>query len=602
MDIAPLFAAALSRHGDGAPAEALAAYREILKAVPDAGGVWLASGLALQDMASAQTARRAFLRALALDPGSTAARGALAGLLLAAGEASDALIQYRLAIMGDPLSADLHNNLGNTLGALGRREEAARAFRQAIALAPAAPQPYANLAALLIDADHPREAIPVCRRALVIRPSDPGAWNNLGTALMETGADEAALSAFRRALALAPDFAAAAVNLSAALIDLGDIGGAVRLCRNGITLQPGDAASYNNLGNALRADGRLPQAEQVFSRALRLAPGDAEIHYNMSSVLLKMGRFAEGWREFEWRRLIPRSPFRRHPLPGPAWDGGPLNGRTLLIDAEQGLGDVLQFARYAPVIAANAGGTVLLRVYPALIRLMRGLPGLGGVVSTDGALPAYDCHIPLMSLAGMTGAGTGGAPVPVPYLTADPGLADAWRQRLEPSRGRRVGLVWAGAPRPEQRGAHLLDRRRSMSLALFHDVLRIGGIQWISLQKGEAAAATAGLPPDVHVFDAMSEVRDFADTAALVSVLDLVIAVDTSVAHLAGALGKPVWLLSRFDGCWRWLEGEVRSPWYPTMRVFHQTARGDWASVVITLGAALRRWRDDGRDEVNFDQ
>jgi hypothetical protein len=256
-----------------------------------------------------------------------------------------------------------------------------------------------------------------------------------------------------------------------------------------------------------------------------------------------------------------------------------------LLYAEQGLGDVLQFIRFVPLAVERAQGPVVLQVYPSLQRLLGQVPGVSVVVSTDDPLPAFDCHLPLMSLPAVLGCAP--TAVAVPYLTADTGLVEGWRRRLAPLPGRKVGLCWAGAPRPEQRGAHRMDQRRSLPLAALAGLLGVPGLSWVSLQKGDPAAQLRAVPGAGAIFDAMDDVGDFADTAALASVLDLVVSVDTSVAHLGAALGRPVWLLDRCDGCWRWLAGRDDSPWYPTMRIYHQTAWGDWDPVLRRLAADL---------------
>ncbi|MDR3435830.1 tetratricopeptide repeat-containing glycosyltransferase family protein [Telmatospirillum sp.] len=559
MDVDRLFAMALAKHQDGFLDEAVATYQQVLASIPDAIPAWVNLGLAWQGLGHLPQAASALCRAVVLAPES-------------------------------PMAVDLCNDLGNLLSAQRRFAEAETIFHRAISLGPEFAQPYNNLAAMQVDAGEPAAALAACRRALAIQPENPQAFNNLGNALMELGQTEAAVGAFMRALSLQPDFAEAATNLSGALIDQGASEAAIALCRQAIALRPEQADVYNNLGNALREAGRLAEAAKVFQRALWLAPDDAEIHYNASSVLLKRGDFAAGWREFEWRKRTERSAFRKMPLPGPEWNGQSLHGKTLLLYAEQGLGDVLQFVRYVPEIAARVGGPVVLRVFPPLRRLLTGFPGTVAVVSTDDPLPDYDCHMPLMSLPMCCGTVLETIPAAVPYLFAEPSAVQGWRDRLAAFPGRKVGLVWAGDPRPHQRGAHLMDRRRSLALAQFVDALRVPGIQWISLQKGGAGLQARMPPAGADLWDPMDEIGDFADTAALVSALDLVVTVDTSVAHLAGGLGKPFWLVSRFDGCWRWLDGCEHSPWYPTARIYHQTAWSDWRPVLRRLSLDLARW------------
>ncbi len=584
-----LFAAAVARHQSGDLAGAAALYRHVAALLPEAAAPLVNLGFAWQGLGRHDLAVGAHDRALCLDPGKAAAWAGRGGALMAAGRRDQAARSLERSVHLDPFGVEALNNLGTVLAAQGRTAAATFVLRRAVLLGPDNPQPYNNLGAALIEAGAAAESLVACARALMLRPDNPEGENNLGNALMELGRTEEATAAFRRALVLRPDFPEACTNLSSGLIDQGACRQAVLACRRAIVLQPDDAKAYNNLGNALRGAGLLDPAARAFHQALRLAPDDAEIHYNASAVLLKLGRLREGWAEFEWRKRTERSAFRNTPLPGPEWDGGGLDGRTLLLYAEQGYGDVLQFVRYAPLVAAAGGGTVVLRVYPSLVRLLADLPGVAAVVSSDDPLPPYHCHLPLMSLPQRLETVLETIPAATPYLSADPAAARRWRQRLAGLSGLKVGIAWAGDPRVRERGAHLMDRRRSMSLAAFDEVLRIPGIDWVSLQKGAAAEQARTPPAGTALVDPMDEVGDFADTAALIAALDLVVTVDTSVAHLAGALGKPVWILSRFDGCWRWLEARDDSPWYPSARLYRQAAWGDWTSALGHLAADLRR-------------
>jgi tetratricopeptide (TPR) repeat protein len=584
-----LFASAVAKHRSGDSAGAIPLYKQVAQLLPEASSPLINLGFAWQGLGRHDLAIGAHSRAICLEPGNAAAWGGQGNALLALGRMDQAVMSHSRSVLLDPIGIEGLNNLGNALAAQGRREAAIAVFHRALVLGPDHPQPYNNLGAVLIETGANAEGFVACVRALTLNPDNPEGQNNLGNALMELGRTEEAMEAFGRALALHPDFPEACTNLSGSLIDRGACREAIQICQRAISLQPEDAKAYNNLGNALRGAGDLDGAERVFLQALRLAPDDAEIHYNASAVLLKQGNLREGWAEFEWRKWTERSAFRKSPLPGPEWDGGMLEGKTLLLYAEQGYGDVLQFVRYAPLVAARSGGTVVLRVYPPLVTLLSGLPGVASVHATEDPLPDYDCHLPLMSLPYRLGVDDIPAAIP-PYLSFDPRLAESWQARLAGLSGYKVGLAWAGDPRAEERGAHLMDQRRSLPLAAFEDSLRIPGIRWISLQKGAAAAQARTPPQGTALLDFMDEIRDFSGTAALISSLDLVVSVDTSVAHLAGALGKPVWILSRFDGCWRWFDGRADSPWYPTARLYRQAVWGDWTPVLANLAADLRRF------------
>jgi tetratricopeptide (TPR) repeat protein len=465
-----------------------------------------------------------------------------------------------------------------------RRLEAAEAgYRRVLALCPAAAQVWQGLGDLLRESGRLEAALAPYRRSARLDPGPALPLACLAGTLKLLGDPAGAAAAARQALARRPDDVAARLNLGAALRDLGAFAAAEAMDRRVVALAPGLPQAYNNLGNALHHLRRPREALAPFARALLLRPDYPEARYNRSLAHLLAGDDAAGWAEYEWRWR------RREAPPGrgfdrPQWTGEPLAGRTLLLHAEQGHGDTLQFLRYLPLVAAR-GGRVLLEVQPALLRLAATVAGAAAVFAQGAPLPAFDCHCPLMSLPLACKTTLATIPARVPYLQADAAARAAWLRRLEDGR-LRVGLVWAGDPRPHLPAAAVIDRRRSLPLSVLAPLGTVAGVRLISLQKGSAAAEPR--PPGLDLFDPTAELGDFADTAALVAALDLVISADTAVAHLAGALGRPVWLLSRFDGCWRWLLERDDSPWYPTLRLFRQASPGDWSGVVAALTAALR--------------
>jgi hypothetical protein len=329
---------------------------------------------------------------------------------------------------------------------------------------------------------------------------------------------------------------------------------------------------------------RLDEAMESFERALALNPQEPEAHFQQAMCRLALGDFAEGWRQYEWRWKARQLESSVRDMAAPLWLGAEdLGGRTVLLHGEQGFGDVLQFCRYAPAVAAR-GGRVVLEVLAGLERLLARLDGVERIVTRGHPLPPCDVHAPLMSLPLALGAG----PEAPPYLSPDPADVARWAERLAGVDALKVGLCWAGGARPDQPVARAIDLRRSLSLEAFAPLAGIAGVRFYSLQKGPPAAQLASLPwAGPPIVDWTGELNDFADTAALVSQLDLVIACDTSTAHLAGGLGRPVWILNRFDTCWRWGVGREDSPWYPTARLFNQSAAGDWAGVVEAVKAEL---------------
>lgn len=447
--------------------------------------------------------------------------------------------------------------------------------------------------------------------------------NRQGVALARLGRNEAALAAFDRVLAIQPDHVAALSNRANVLHLLGRLDAALASNDRALSLDPRDIeVLYNrglilgelerfedalscydrviearpehtralgNRGAVRQVLGRIDAAIADFVRVQALRPGDAVARFNESLARLSIGDFAEGWHRYESRWGTPMHPIRRR-FDQPQWRGEALPaGCTILLHAEQGYGDTLQFCRYAPLLARRA--RVVLEVPPPLRRLLSTLSGELRIVGEGEALPGFDLHCPLLSLPLAFGTTLATIPGQTPYLRADPAQVAAWRARLSPLDGLKVGLVWAGESGRAVPEAAARDRRRSIALARLAPLAAVPGVQFVSLQKGDAAAQAATPPPGMVLHDWTDELGDFADTAALVAALDLVISVDTAAAHLAGALGRPVWVLNRFDACWRWLRDRADSPWYPSARLFRQPAPGAWQKVIGKLAAALDQLR-----------
>lgn len=490
------------------------------------------------------------------------------------------------------VDADLCHALAVDLQNSGRCAEAETFYRAALALAPDRPDSWCNLGLTVLHEGRAAEAVECERQALRIDPDNVEALNNLGIALHALNALSEAENHFRAVLRLDPDHANATLNLGVIRQSLGHLEEAARLYRRARKLGVDEARVCNNLALALAELGQLEAAESVCRDALAANPEYPEAAVNLGMILLTQFRFAEGWWWYEARWRVP--PLVSLPqLPAATrWTGvEPIAGKTVLLLGEQGFGDVLQFCRYAAMVA-GLGARVILAVPAPLSRLMGTLAGVDQVVSQEDGLPAFDLHCPLLSLPLAFATAEHTIPWKVPYLAADPDAVAAWRSGLPPAgktaasaAGLRIGLVWAGASRPQQPHAAAIDRRRSMALAQMAPLAALPGNVLVSLQLGPAAAQIDSAP--LRLLDVADRLTDFADTAALVAALDLVITVDTAVAHLAGALGKPVWLLSRHDACWRWGRDRVDSPWYPTMRLFRQTTPGDWAGVMQRVTAAL---------------
>ena len=354
-------------------------------------------------------------------------------------------------------------------------------------------------------------------------------------------------------------------------------------CRRALELKPDHAEAHNNLANVLRDLGRTAECEPCFRRALDFRPDNADFHHNLAGLMLLTGDYQRGWPEYEWRLQLPG--FARE-FTRPRWQGELLAGRTILIHCEQGLGDTLQFVRFAPFVK-QLGATVLLECPPDLIRLLRTAAGIDDIMPHGSPLPRFDVQVPLMSLPGLLRTTLATIPAAVPYLTADPEATERWRQELACYSGFKIGIVWQGNPRFAQPQCRAADQRRSPSLAQFEPIARLPGVRLFSLQKGYGTEQLAQWQSRWNIVNLGERLGDFMETAAVMSNLDLVISPDTSPVHLAGALGVPVWTVLPFRGCWRWLLDREDSPWYPTMRLVRQPRPGAWGAVFEQLAREL---------------
>jgi Tfp pilus assembly protein PilF len=422
------------------------------------------------------------------------------------------------------------------------------------------------------------EAILCYREALRHNPGHAEAWSNLGLALHDREGSAEAETCCREALRLNPEYADAHSNLGNILQARDDLEGATSHYREALRLNPGHAKACHNLGNALRSLGRRTEALACYDRALALDPEHAEMHLSRALLRLEMGDFVQGWSEYEWRWRCPE--FSLPPYPQPLWNGSPLSGRTILLHADHGLGDTLQFIRYAPLVS-HLGGRVLVACQKPLARLLSTCPAVVEVIAEGEPLPAFDVYAPLMSLPRILGTTLATVPANIPYLSADPGLVAHWGRALAPLSGFKVGIVWQGNP------GYRRDRERSFPLAQLAPLSRIPGVQLISLQRGPGREQLGALTAP-FVLDLGDRLGDFHDDAAVLQNLDLVIAADTSLAHLAGALGVPTWLALPLAPDSRWLVGRDDSPWYPNHRLFRQRRRGDWDHVFDRIAEALR--------------
>jgi Flp pilus assembly protein TadD len=479
-----------------------------------------------------------------------------------------------------PHSALPYHWLGTALEWLGDWDAAAGCYRRALQLQPDSPGVYGSLGRLRCKQGAYRDAVQSCRRALALAPQRHEIYNLLGHALVNIGDYGAAVEVYRRALALKPDSAYTVYGLGCLFERHGDLDSAAESYRLVLKLDPGLVEAHLHLGITHFLQGELGKATECFNRVRDLAPDDAEAHTFLGHIHLLEGNFPLGWREHEYRWRTPHFARDGRRLTQPLWTGASLEGARILLHAEQGLGDTLQFVRYVSLVAAR-GGDVVLEVQPRLHRLLALTPGVGAVIRRGDALPEIDWHCPLLSLPLAFATDLHSIPAPVPYVFPDPALVEAWRQRLA-AKSLAIGLAWAGNP------AFAYERWRSIPLAMLAPLTNLQGATFYSLQMGRPANQVKALGSRVRLVDLQHEQQDFADTAAIVANLNLVISIDTSVAHLAGAMGKPVWILLHRSPDWRWLLDREDSPWYPTARLFRQSRLGDWRDVLSRVERELR--------------
>ena len=538
--------------------------------------------LRLQEQGRLNEAQDLYLELLTLAPDHADAHNNLGMIHFAQRRPQEAEILFRQAISLRPTTASYRFNLGNSL-MLGRRyEEAVTEFQKALDIQPNYPDAWSNAANALFALGRYAEADTFLDRALDARPGFPEAWNIRGTLRMAQHKFEEAIGALSRALALKPDYSEAYANLGAALTKRSQLAEGEVALRKSLSLQPHFASALSNLGNNLYQQGRFKEAESCYRRAVALAPDSPEMRHNLSMTLLYQGDFTEGWQEYEFRTSVVRP----RPSDRPRWNGEPLEGRTLLVSVEQGLGDALQFVRFLPLLKQQAGaGRILFECFPELARLLQTVSGCDELLLWNRTTPPetpHDSWIQLMSLPHLLHTDLNAIPAAIPYVRPNPDLVAAWRERLQADTRFKIGLVWAGNP------TYSNDRQRSCRLADFAPLSELPHVSLYSLQKGDAARAQLAEDANAYsITDLADSLQDFSDTAAAVANLDLILTVDTSVAHLAGAMGRPVWTLLPFAPDWRWLHDREDSPWYPTMSLFRQSQPEDWTTVFRRVARTL---------------
>jgi Flp pilus assembly protein TadD len=498
------------------------------------------------------------------------------------GRFDEAAALFERAARSRPDNADAHYNLGVALAHLGSKERALDCYRKALCAEPRHLNACNNAAAELLTLERPSDALSCIEQGLAHHPDDPQLLSKRGAALKDVGRLDEAIEVLRRAVQIQPNDSLSHGNLGLALKDAGWLDEAILCFERAVSLDPRTASHHNHLGVALSGRGRQDEALTSLRRAAELDPDAALFRENLGMTLLLTGHFEEGWCQYEGRHERARSA-QRPSIDAPSWRGEPLRSKSILVHSEQGLGDTIQFVRYAPLLAKR-GAAVTLAVQPRLVPLLSALSDVASVIPSGGARSHFDFQSALLSLPRGFGTTLASIPAGVPYLRADADLVARWRDRIGPH-GFKIGIAWQGNP------SYPGDASRSIPLREFALLAAIPGVRLISLQKGHGAeqAATSDFSSRIETLDEpFDDSGAFVDTAALMMSLDLIVSSDTAIPHLAGALGRPLFVALTHAPDWRWLLDRDDSPWYPTARLFRQRSTGDWAEVFARIAAAVR--------------
>jgi len=592
QDAGPQFELADVLLGAGRPSEAIPWYRSALVLTPANGPGYANLGAALRASGDASSAIECVNRALALGCDHPAVHNILGNALSENGDLDGAVESYRRALERDPQYAEAHNNLGIALTARGDPEAAIASYARALESKPQFAEAHLNQGLALGALRRYSEALAEFDKALSLRADLADAHNARGVALRHLERYEAAAASYEEAIRLRPSYCEAHYNLGLALLALQSLEKAVACFDRAIALQPRHSDAHFHRGLAQGRLGRYAQSLASYDVVLGFKPNDAEASWNKALVKLLLGEWAEGWALFESRFAASWLGVPSRPFPEPRWSGSePLNGKTIFVYAEQGLGDTIQFARYATRLC-SLGARVLLEVQPALKSLMETLAGGALVFAQGEEIPEFDYHCPLLSLPSAFRTEVSNVPVHVPYLWADEERSVRWGERLaDAATGMKVGIAWQGNPKVETNGL----QGRSVPLSAFRALANVPGVTLVSLQKGPGSEQLdqvdfrdriVAFPEELD-----GEGKAFLDTVAVMKNLDVVVTSDTSIAHLAGALGIPTWVALHATPDWRWLLARNDSPWYPSVRLFRQKSdsAGDWSTLFSQIAAELRK-------------
>jgi tetratricopeptide (TPR) repeat protein len=570
-----MLAVALQHQQAGQIAVAETIYQQLLQHDPQNVEVLNILGALAHQRGEADLATLYFQRSLEIQPHNPDGYNGLGIVLQAQGWLDEAINCYQQALAFKQTGPEFHNNLGSALQAKGALDKAVEHYQQALDLDPEFAEAWSNLSAVLaLQADYVT-AIAHCRKALLLQPQRAELYHQLGNLYQQQGQLAEAAIAYEQAITLQPLMAEAHNHLGNVRQQQGQFAAALGHCQQALHLKPDFAEAYNNLGIALRQCRQVEASIAAYEQAIALNPNFVEAHWNKSLSQLLLGDLQAGFVGYDWR--LQWDPFLTQlPLAQPQWQGESLRGQTILLQAEQGLGDTLQFIRYVPLVA-QYGGRVIVQCQPSLVALLATVTGVHQILPTGVPLPGFDVQASLMSLPGLLGTTLANIPNQVPYLKLPQASVSV---ATPPGTRIKIGIVWTGNPE------NPYNPYRSCPLSYFLRGLALPGVVLYSLQH-EVPIADRDLFNQSTLQDVGSHLLDFIDTAAAVAQMDLIISIDTAVAHLAGALGKPVWLVLPYVPDWRWMLDRTDSPWYPTLRLFRQPAWGDWSSVFEQVSQAL---------------
>ena len=580
MTLRTVLSQAIHYHQEGRLTAADNLYSKILKINPNHPDALHLSGLIAHQSGKHPTAADLIRRAIEIDPNQAVFYCNLGNVMVSLGNSMEAIMSFQKAIALNPELVEAQYNLGNVFVKENKLEKAISCFRRTVDLKPDFPEAHHNLGIVLCKMNKFDEAIACLLDALRQKPNFPDAYRTLADVLKDQNRPVQAIGFYEKAIALKPDYVEAYVNKGNVFSEQGRLREAADSYQHALRINSASMDAYANLGKVLVDQGKLLEALDCYDKGLALDPDNGELIFDRSTLLLLMGNLAEGWEGYErrldrpgWKKTYP------HRFEIPRWDGLSFEGKTLLVHCEQGFGDILQFARYLPMVKAN-GGNIVFEAPKPLLKLFKAFPGVDALVegpSMDKPGAGCDYFIPLLSLPGLFGTTLSSIPARIPYIHADLEKVEHWRKNIFGDKIK-VGLVWEGKT---------TDAKRSCPIESFGGLAEIQGVQWYGLQKGRAADRVADLPGEMGLVNFGEAFEDFSDTAGAIENLDLVITIDTAVAHLAGGMGKPVWVLLKFSPDWRWLMTREDSPWYPTMRLFRQPRPGDWGGVMQNMLEAL---------------